>query len=342
MFLELVQFLMWKVFARIKQDTEHAAAHVRSNLRADEFLVWHGAANHFKRLEGVGGWLWLTNQRLIFESHSINGQVHELVIPLQQVSEAKPVRTVWLIPNGLLLRTTEGTAERFVVYGRQTWAALINRLAPRRNASPLAAQTAMLVLSRKAGESVVIGDAVLTVKEWSGRFVEVRVTETPGGTVENLRMSRGEPTQLWPGVQVVYLGETNMGARFQVKAPHDMKVHRKEVWEALQRSKRRKPLLRPSPPTTAMFGLSSGYRFSESALRRAHKHSSRHRQELSKSRSCGCFGCLLVFDYKDIVAWVDDGETAICPGCGIDSVIGSASGVPIDRHFLLAMKERWF
>ena len=33
---------------------------------------------------------------------------------------------------------------------------------------------------------------------------------------------------------------------------------------------------------------------------------------------------------------------ALCPKCGIDSVIGSASGFPIEHTFLLKMREFWF
>ena len=42
--------------------------------------------------------------------------------------------------------------------------------------------------------------------------------------------------------------------------------------------------------------------------------------------------------------WVNDdgGDTAICPLCAVDSVIGDASGVELSQQFLLAMHERWF
>jgi hypothetical protein len=40
--------------------------------------------------------------------------------------------------------------------------------------------------------------------------------------------------------------------------------------------------------------------------------------------------------------WVDDDVTALCPYCGIDSVIGSASGIPITEPFLKAMHQHWF
>lgn len=45
---------------------------------------------------------------------------------------------------------------------------------------------------------------------------------------------------------------------------------------------------------------------------------------------------------KNIQEWIDDGDTAICPSCGIDSVIGSASSYPITPEFLTAMQKFWF
>jgi hypothetical protein len=79
----------------------------------------------------------------------------------------------------------------------------------------------------------------------------------------------------------------------------------------------------------------------------AHLHSISHRNELMKSNVCGCFYCLKVFATKEIVEWVDVdangvGRTAIRPKCGIDSVIGSASGYPITEHFLQEMHDHWF
>jgi len=44
----------------------------------------------------------------------------------------------------------------------------------------------------------------------------------------------------------------------------------------------------------------------------------------------------------DISEWIDDGQTALCPKCEIDSVIGTASGFPITHEFLMRMHEHWF
>jgi len=78
----------------------------------------------------------------------------------------------------------------------------------------------------------------------------------------------------------------------------------------------------------------------------AHKHSSNHRDEITSSEQCGCFYCLSIFRPDEITDWVDEvdgiGTTAMCPYCGIDSVIGTRAGFPITKEFLGAMKVRWF
>ncbi|MCI0692569.1 cytoplasmic protein [candidate division KSB1 bacterium] len=75
---------------------------------------------------------------------------------------------------------------------------------------------------------------------------------------------------------------------------------------------------------------------------RAHKHCSRHRKEILASENCGCFYCLRIFPPAEIEDWIDDDDTALCPKCGIDSVIGSQSGFPITKRFLRKMHDHWF
>lgn len=75
----------------------------------------------------------------------------------------------------------------------------------------------------------------------------------------------------------------------------------------------------------------------------AHKHSANHRAEIEASPSCGCFYCCEIFPAAEINEWIDDDTTAICPGCGIDSVIGSGSGFPVTTvEFLARMRRYWF
>ena len=75
----------------------------------------------------------------------------------------------------------------------------------------------------------------------------------------------------------------------------------------------------------------------------AHRFSSDHRERLLKDEKCGCFYCMKIFDQKEITDWIKDpAGTAVCPYCGIDSVIGQHSGYPITKEFLEKMKRYWF
>ena len=75
----------------------------------------------------------------------------------------------------------------------------------------------------------------------------------------------------------------------------------------------------------------------------AHKHSANHRAEIEASSLCGCFCCCSMFPPAEIDDWVDGDPTALCPRCGIDSVIGDASGFAVTTvDFLAQMKQYWF
>jgi len=77
-------------------------------------------------------------------------------------------------------------------------------------------------------------------------------------------------------------------------------------------------------------------------VKAAHAFSSKHRQQVLASERCGCFYCCALFSPHDIAEWTDEDSTALCPRCGIDAVLGSASGVPLTRDFLQQMKHAWF
>lgn len=76
--------------------------------------------------------------------------------------------------------------------------------------------------------------------------------------------------------------------------------------------------------------------------RDAHDYCTYHRKQLMHDKVCGCFYCLTIFNPIEIEEWWDKEQTATCPYCGIDSVIGESSGYPITREFLRKMKEIWF
>lgn len=80
----------------------------------------------------------------------------------------------------------------------------------------------------------------------------------------------------------------------------------------------------------------------------AHRFSSNHMQQLRQDSVCGCFHCEKIFSPSQITKWIladndcDARGTAVCPYCGIDSVIGESSGFPITGEFLNGMGHFWF
>lgn len=74
----------------------------------------------------------------------------------------------------------------------------------------------------------------------------------------------------------------------------------------------------------------------------AHKHAGRHRAEVMASQLCGCFYCLAIFHPSEIDEWVDGNQTALCPHCGIDAILGDQAGYELNKNFLRKMHQYWF
>lgn len=80
----------------------------------------------------------------------------------------------------------------------------------------------------------------------------------------------------------------------------------------------------------------------ETDFSRAFKHTRNNREEIEKSHTCGCYFCSHIFKPAEIKEWKGDkNRSAACPKCGTDSVLGSASGYPITKAFLKALREYW-
>ncbi|MBQ8858695.1 MAG: cytoplasmic protein [Clostridia bacterium] len=81
----------------------------------------------------------------------------------------------------------------------------------------------------------------------------------------------------------------------------------------------------------------------KNAVMKAHDFCINNRGALMGDAVCGCFYCLKIFSPSEIEEWIqDEKETAICPYCGIDSIIGESSGYPITKEFLEEMQKYWF
>ena len=86
----------------------------------------------------------------------------------------------------------------------------------------------------------------------------------------------------------------------------------------------------------------------------AFRHTTKNRAEIEASRLCGCCYCMQSFSTDEVVAWAGldfsqldnpdaaDAETAVCPRCGGEAVIGDKAGFDITPQFLSRMNEAWF
>ena len=94
-------------------------------------------------------------------------------------------------------------------------------------------------------------------------------------------------------------------------------------------------------------------RKAEPELVLAHKQCSDNRVAISQSSLCACFYCRKTFPGEAIQAWWDQpddavngeeafGMTAVCPFCGIDSVLGDQCGYELSEEFLRRMEQFWF
>ena len=80
----------------------------------------------------------------------------------------------------------------------------------------------------------------------------------------------------------------------------------------------------------------------KSQLHEAHEHSVSNRVAINKSGWCGCFSCCQVYPAEEVQDWTDKGETALCPKCNIDSIIGDASGLSLNMQLLRQMQRQFF
>jgi len=81
-------------------------------------------------------------------------------------------------------------------------------------------------------------------------------------------------------------------------------------------------------------------------LNDTHRFCGGHRDSIQKSNLVGCFYCCQIYPAKEVNEWIDEingiGQTALCPKCGIDSILGDYDVKILDKEFLEKMRTRWF
>jgi hypothetical protein len=102
-------------------NSKFVAKATKIDTEADENILFETAANHFKGAEAVGGKLYLTNKRLVFKSHKLNIQNHQLSLNRSDIQKVDRYKTMWMADNGLSVTTINGSVDKFVVEHRDKW-----------------------------------------------------------------------------------------------------------------------------------------------------------------------------------------------------------------------------
>lgn len=99
---------------------------MESQLFEGEEVIRKGFANLQKNIEAVGGRLYLTNRRLIFESHWLNIQGGVTEVELCDIESSANCWTMLfdlipVLPTSCLVRTRYGEEYHFAVFRRSSW-----------------------------------------------------------------------------------------------------------------------------------------------------------------------------------------------------------------------------
>lgn len=102
---------------------------MKTKLLDGERIIKEGGANLQKNIETVGGKLYLTNLRLIWESHALNIQTGTVEILLPEIVTleggwTKLLGLIPLIPNAIIIYTKVHNY-RITLFGKKDW---INRI----------------------------------------------------------------------------------------------------------------------------------------------------------------------------------------------------------------------
>lgn len=90
-----------------------------------EQIVREGPANYYHGPMAHGGWLVLTNRRLVFRPHFFNLRWADTQLHVGQIAAAEAARTLWVLPNKLKV-SSERDDHHFVVEQSPAWVADID------------------------------------------------------------------------------------------------------------------------------------------------------------------------------------------------------------------------
>jgi sRNA-binding carbon storage regulator CsrA len=94
----------------------------------------------------------------------------------------------------------------------------------------------MLLLSRTAGQAVVIEDVELTVVRIAPEYIELCLRKMTGGKATVLTVPHNRRVEICYDVQLVFVTTDGVKARIGFEAPENIHIARKEFWRSSSNS----------------------------------------------------------------------------------------------------------
>lgn len=99
---------------------------MKTPLHEGESIIKSGGANLHRGIEAVGGKLYFTTQRLVFESHGFNIQTGAVVVELSDIQSLEQSYTklfgfIRAFKNALLITSKSGDVQRYSLNGIGSW-----------------------------------------------------------------------------------------------------------------------------------------------------------------------------------------------------------------------------
>lgn len=80
----------------------------------------------------------------------------------------------------------------------------------------------------------------------------------------------------------------------------------------------------------------------KSKLEEAIKYATSNREKLKVSKNAACYYCMEVYLASEVIEFCDSETTALCPKCGIDSVLPDDSPYEFKIGDLKELNHFWF
>lgn len=77
-------------------------------------------------------------------------------------------------------------------------------------------------------------------------------------------------------------------------------------------------------------------------MKKLHTYASNNKNLIEESNVCYCFCCKKIVDKNEIKEYIDEDTTALCPNCGVDSVIPDSIDEELNGKVIDDLNNYWF